>query len=324
MNGFYFTELEKLKRFFVKNFEEINMKKRAVFCTLCLSLALTLAGCGSDGDLNEREFEPETDVSALKTEEKGTETSDGTETDISESLPEFKGIQELKGKTGSSAVNNKECRYQSFCYDDKAVYIANPRDNQYLYSYDGENLRLLADMPVYSLNYRDGMIYFLSNGLQLDPLDLIPVQGYLYSYDILNEKLTCLTDFMVSNLFVTDMGILYLYTDKESGGREAVYKLDEITGENIFMYENLSILDYHGYYIYYTVENGIAYYFISDGSKSYQLPIKGTPRYDCISDGKYYYRTQEKRSLNIIDLTNGERFEIEVPKGKSFLGLYGF
>lgn len=52
------------------------MKKRAVFCTLCLSLALTLAGCGSDGDLNEREFEPETDVSALKTEEKGTETSE--------------------------------------------------------------------------------------------------------------------------------------------------------------------------------------------------------------------------------------------------------
>ncbi len=292
------------------------MKYLTILCTLCL--IITLSGCKNEEGNNV--FSEENNVIDGTIIKATTELS----TQSSESLPEFKGIQELKGKTGSSAVNNKECRYQSFCYDDKAVYIANPRDNQYLYSYDGENLRLLADMPVYSLNYRDGMIYFLSNGLQLDPLDLIPVQGYLYSYDILNEKLTCLTDFMVSNLFVTDMGILYLYTDKESGGREAVYKLDEITGENIFMYENLSILDYHGYYIYYAVENGKADYFISDGSRSYQLPIKGTPRYDCISDGKYYYRTQEKRSLNIIDLTNGERFEIEVPKGKSFLGLYGF
>ena len=292
------------------------MKYLTILCTLCL--IITLSGCKNEEGNNV--FSEENNVIDGTIIKATTELS----TQSSESLPEFKGIQELKGKTGSSAVNNKECRYQSFCYDDKAVYIANPRDNQYLYSYDGENLRLLADMPVYSLNCRDGMIYFLSNGLQLDPLDLIPVQGYLYSYDILNEKLTCLTDFMVSNLFVTDMGILYLYTDKESGGREAVYKLDEITGENIFMYENLSILDYHGYYIYYAVENGKADYFISDGSRSYQLPIKGTPRYDCISDGKYYYRTQEKRSLNIIDLTNGERFEIEVPKGKSFLGLYGF
>ncbi len=273
-------------------------------------MALALAGCWSEGKVEKREFGTASDVSAPKKDEKGTET------DIVEALPEFKGIQELKGKTGSSAVNNKECRYQAFCYDDKAVYFANPRDNQYLYSYDGENLRLFADMPVYCLNYRDGMIYFLSNGSQLDPLDLINVEGYLYSYDILNEKLTCLTDFTVSNLFVSDRGILYL---QESGGREAVYKFDESTGENIFMYKSSSIMDYHGYYVYCTVENGKADYFISDGSESYQLPKKGTPpRYDCISDGKYYYRTQEKKSLNIIDLTDGERFEIEVPKGKSF------
>lgn len=243
-----------------------------------------------------------------------TKTITELSTQSSESLPEFKGIQELKGKTGSSAVNNKECCYQPFCYDDRAVYFANPRDNQYLYSYDGENLRLLADMPVYCLNCLDGMIYFLSNGSQLNPLDLITVQGYLYSYDILNEKLTCLTDYTVSNLFVSDRGILYL---QESCGHEAVYRLDESTGESIFMYDCYSIMDYHGYYIHHAYRNGRIDYFITDGSDSYQLPIEGISRNDCISDGKYYYRIQGKRSLNIIDLTNGERFDIEVPKGKS-------
>ncbi len=244
------------------------MKKTAFFYALCLTLVLALSACQSEGEIKESDFGTEADASAPKKEEEETETGGGTKTDIIEPIPEFKGISDLKGKTGSSAVNNKECCYQAFCYDDKAVYFANPGDNQYLYSYDGENLRLLTDMPVYCLNYRDGMIYFLSNGSPLNLLDLTTVKGYLYSYDILNEKLTRLTNFTVGNLFVSDRGILFL--------RE------------------------------------------TDGCESYQLPIAGVSRNDCISDGKYYYRIQGERSLNIIDLTDGERCEISAPKGKLF------
>ncbi len=252
----------------MKKFKETTMKKTAFFYALCLTLVLALSACQSEGEIKESDFGTEADASAPKKEEEETETGGGTKTDIIEPIPEFKGISDLKGKTGSSAVNNKECCYQAFCYDDKAVYFANPGDNQYLYSYDGENLRLLTDMPVYCLNYRDGMIYFLSNGSPLNLLDLTTVKGYLYSYDILNEKLTRLTNFTVGNLFVSDRGILFL--------RE------------------------------------------TDGCESYQLPIAGVSRNDCISDGKYYYRIQGERSLNIIDLTDGERCEISAPKGKLF------
>lgn len=299
------------------------MKKRAVFCALCLALLLTptLTGCGNEGKVNENDFGTESDASAPKIEENltetGAETKTGgeTETGILKAVPEFMGISDLKGKTGSSAVNNKECCYQAFCYDDKAVYFANPGDNQYLYSYDGKNLRLLTDMPVYCLNYRDGMIYFLSNGSPLNLLDLTTVKGYLYSYDILSEKLTRLTNFTVGNLFVSDRGILFL---RETDGHEAVYKLDESTGESIYIYDCYSIMDYHGYYIYHTYGKERIDYFITDGCESYQLPIAGVSRNDCISDGKYYYRIQGERSLNIIDLTDGERFKIEVPNGKTF------
>lgn len=291
------------------------MKKTAFFYALCLTLVLALSACQSEGEIKESDFGTEADASAPKKEEEETETGGGTKTDIIEPIPEFKGISDLKGKTGSSAVNNKECCYQAFCYDDKAVYFANPGDNQYLYSYDGENLRLLTDMPVYCLNYRDGMIYFLSNGSPLNLLDLTTVKGYLYSYDILNEKLTRLTNFTVGNLFVSDRGILFL---RETDGREAVYKLDESTGESIYIYDCYSIMDYHGYYIYHTYGKERIDYFITDGCESYQLPIAGVSRNDCISDGKYYYRIQGERSLNIIDLTDGERCEISAPKGKLF------
>ena len=236
-----------------------------------------------------------------------------SETSSSEStvdLPtvDFTGIPSLKDTEGISALNNKECKYQPFCYDEEQIYFANPRDGQFLYSYDGECLTRLVEMPAYCLNYFDNAIYFLSNGELIDPQDYTTVGGYLYRHDLSKGMTDKLSDFFMESLSVNNKGIFYQNPDEN--GLTAVYRLDKSSDHNKPLYHSFSIQEYNGYHLYNVAGEEKIDFFLSNGEENYQLPIEGIPRFDCIVNGKYYYKTQGEGSLKSIDLSTGEQNKI--------------
>lgn len=245
-----------------------------------------------------------------------TNLSDISSDVLTEPNSDFTGIPNLKNTTGISSLNNKECMYQPFCCDEERIYFANPRDDQFLYSYDGERLTRLAEMPVYGLNYCDNAVYFLSNGGMIDPQDRTTVGGYLYRYDRSENKTDKLSDFLMEALSVNSEGILYQNTDEN--GLTAVYKFDPSADLNAPLYHSFSIQSYNGYHLYNVAGEEKIDFFLSNDEDCFRLPIEGIPRYDCIVNGKYYYRPQGVHSLIRIDLSNGEQSQISPADGRIY------
>lgn len=242
-----------------------------------------------------------------------TTLSDTSPDALAEPISDFTGIPDLENTTGISSLNNKECMYQPFCYDEERIYFANPRDDQFLYSYDGEYLTRLAEMPVYGLNYCDNAVYFLSNGGRVDPQDRTTVGGYLYRYDLTENKTEKLSDFLMEALSVNAEGIFYQNPDEN--GLMTVYRFDQSADLNAPLYHSFSIQSYNGYHLYNVPGEEKIDFFLSNDEDSFQLPIEGIPRYDCIVNGKYYYRPQGVNSLILIDLSTGEQSQISPEDG---------
>lgn len=227
----------------------------------------------------------------------------------SEPTVDFTGIPGLKDTEGISALNNKESMYHPFCFNEEQIYFANPRDGQFLYSYDGEQLTRLNEIPVYDLNYFDNAVYFLSNGEPFNPQDYTAVGGYLYRYDLSERKTEKLSDFIMRSPIVTGDGVFYQNLDENNVPQ--VFKFDGSSTQTEPLYSSFSIQHYNGFHIYNNIpEKTKLGFFISNGEENYQLPIEGIPRFDCIVNGKYYYKTQGEGSLKSIDLSTGEQNKI--------------
>ncbi len=259
------------------------MKRLAFALELCLLICLT--GCAAEESL------PDSPPGAL-----------------AEQYSDFTGIPDLKSTAGVSSLNNKECMYQPFCCDSEHIYFANPRDDQFLYSYDGESLTRLTDMPAYCLNYSENAVYFLSNGNPIDPQDYTTVGGYLYRYDLAENKTDKLSDFLMEAVSVNDEGVFFQNPDEN--GSAAVYKLDGSAEPVSPLYHSFSVQSYNGYHLYFIGGEDKIDFFLSNDEDCFRLPIEGIPRHDCIVNGKYYYRPQGVRSLNCIDLSTGEQNKI--------------
>lgn len=226
---------------------------------------------------------------------------------------DFTGIPGLKDTEGISSLNNKECMYQPFCCDGGQIYFANPRDGQFLYSYDGEQLLCLDEIPAYCLNYFDNAVYFLSNGGQIDPQDHTYVDGYLYRYDLSERKTEKLSDFTMNEPTVNSEGIFYKNLDENN--MTQVFRFDGASAQTEPLYSSFSIQQYNGYHLYNVPKDNSIDFFISNGGENYRLPIEGIPRRDCIVNGKYYYKTQGEGHLTSIDLSTGEQNKITPEDG---------
>ncbi len=279
------------------------MKKLISIFMICVFFLFT--GCEKKTEFD-LESKSETSTNTKKDEKK-------TESEI---IQEFSGIPALKGSLGVSALNNKESAYQGFCCGGEKVFFANPRDGQFLYSYDGDKLALLADMPVYCLYYYEGTVYFLSDGSEIKLTDNIGQKGYLYGYNTDNNKLTRLSDFIMRDLSVNESGIFYIQESED--GIALVCGFDPDTGEGTPLYSCFFIHNYHGYHIFHISENGEIKVGISNGGESYLLPVDGMPRRDCIVDGIYYYRPQGEKILKTIDLGSGKCEDIIIPEDYGF------
>ncbi|MCM1333590.1 MAG: DUF5050 domain-containing protein [Bacteroides sp.] len=234
-----------------------------------------------------------------------------------EAIPDFTGISALEDTTGISSLNNKECTYQPFCCDDEYIYFSNPRDRQFLYSYDGERLTRLTEIPAYDLNYYDNAVYFLSNERTIDPQDRTTVPGYLYRYDLSEKRTDKLSDFLMSSLSVTAEGIFY--QNEDENGLMNVYRFDDSEdpdAPDTPLYHSFSIQSYHRYHLSYVPGEERIDFYLSNDEESFRLPIEGLPRHDCIVNGKYYYTPQGVYSLMRLDLATGEQLRISPPDAR--------
>ncbi len=308
------------------------MKKLTVI--LILSAVVILSGCGSES-VSEASQTEKTDKAA-KAETSGTVLSDkGVELIYEDDkiywtyegeksliysknfVSDFGGIPDLKNIKGNSSLNNKNDKYQAFCYDKKnTIYFANPKDNQYICSYDGKDTRRIVEIPAFSLNYYGGSIYFLSIGAEIDPcLDPknIFLEGYLYEYNLESGELKQLSeDISMRYLYVSSEGIFYIKNKNVDGVLYPyVYNFDKNTGESKQLYMSNCIINIDEYYLAYNAaENNTDYYWTNNAAE-YHIKLNGIPSCQCAAEGKYYYQPQFILStLCAFDLTTGEYHEM--------------
>lgn len=244
-----------------------------------------------------------------------------------ETLLEFTGIPSAENPEESFGINRKYWGYNPICFDGDKTYFSNPKDNQNLYVYDGENAKCILEMPVNMLNFYEGKIYFISSGEPFNIIDYIPYYGFLFSFDPASGELKRLTDYYINDpMYVTSEGIFFASFDTKT-----VYKLDEGTGDLTPLYVSYDILNYNGYY-YKPVEDydeekneNIYHFCLSNGEKTYSLFTaqgdKGWPKMECIVDGKMYFKKSEERGLKVIDLRDGTY--VEYPDTTDF-GIYDY
>lgn len=262
------------------------MKKLSITLLLCISVLMPMTGCSAKSDTLSREMY-----------------------ELLDSAPEFTGLPVFENSDSVSCLNNKESCYQPFCYDSERIYFTNAKDGQYLYSYDGESLECLVEMPVHSLNYYDNSIYFLSDKRLANFCG--HTKGYLYRYDPTENKTEKLSDFIICELHVNDKGIFYIGAD--GNNKVSVFRFDESTGKGTPMYHSTSVLELNGYYICYKPSEKEFENYITNNEEAYRLPINNAPRCDCIVNGKYYYKPQSERSLFTVDLASGKSEKIPIP-----------
>ncbi|MBD5104637.1 MAG: hypothetical protein HDT47_07210 [Ruminococcaceae bacterium] len=264
------------------------MKKLSITLLLCVSMLMPLTGCNAEADTAIRKAD-----------------------DLFDSALEFTGLPVFENNNLVSSLNNKECCYQPFCYDSERIYFTNAKDGQYLYSYDGESLECLVEMPVHSLNYHDNCIFFLSDKELKNFYNGASAEGYLYRYDLSENKAEKLSDFIIRELHVNDKGIFYI--DADENNKFTAYQFDESTGKGTPKYHSLSVHDLNGYHICFKPGEEKLEFYLTNNEETYKLPVKDIPRYDCIVNGKYYYRPQFEHSLIAVDLAEGKSEEIPIP-----------
>lgn len=207
-----------------------------------------------------------------------------------------------------SSINNKECVYQPFCYDDNNIYFSNIRDNQYIYKYDGTSTELIVEMPAFSLNYYNDSIYFISNNKTVDIEDRVNHSGIAYRLDLNDMSLNAISDETVMSLAVNNNGIFYLKEDEDSV--LSVYKMNEYGTSSSKLYHSFSIQTYGEYHIEFRPSDEVIDFYLTDGKNDYKIVSGDIIRNDSIADNKYFFRLQNSKGLYYIDLGNGTQTSI--------------
>lgn len=279
------------------------MKKNMI--TFLLT-AIMLCGCAQQGEA------PSTSDNAPSSSE---ETEQPNLQELYADSPEFTGIAFDKDAAPCPSVNYKMFFPQMLCFNDETVYFANPRGGLRLYSFDGKETRRLTDIPAMSPFYRDGAVYFLST-----PADYTQhssdEKGKLYKYNVESGETVPLSDIAMSGLLADENGIYYSASEPEGNGISKIikYKFDEESGSS----EKISEVAWFQHYgdielVFATPkeEGGGLVIYLKKGEEVYHLLTGVIPAQYSICDGKFYYFDQDTRDLFSIDLTNGERKELE-------------
>lgn len=187
---------------------------RTKLISLILICGLALTACTNSSRENTTPEESTSGVLEEITEAKASETAKPTETENAHL--EFTGMDISEEGLTFSTVNNKapSAAFNIFCFGEDIIYFSDMTKGWKLYSYDGENVRLLSDKKAYYLYYYDKSIYFLSDK-KVSALDY-RYDGILYKYDIESEEVTQLTDEDVYNPRADSTGVYYSkeYEDK--------------------------------------------------------------------------------------------------------------
>ena len=289
------------------------MKTKLISLILICGLALT-AFTNSNGE-NTASEESTSGVLEEITEDKASETAKPTE--MENAYTEFTGIDISEEGLTFSTVNNKS--YSVFCFGEGMIYFSDTTKGWKLYSYDGENVRLLSDKKAYYLYYYDKSIYFLSDK-KVNVLDDYRYDGILYKYDIESEEVTQLTDEVVYHPRADSTGVYY---SKEYEDKFYIYRLDEQSGEEERLYEG---------YIYYRIDDYVISrevsgkngkydtykYFLMNDNEKICFISDTTIRYDFIHNGVFYYKDMNF-ILHSVDLTTGEKKTLPIERNLTIL-----
>ncbi len=226
----------------------------------------------------------------------------------------FKGLE--KDDTPICTVNNKDNNPSVFCYGGGMVYFSL---NGGVYEYDTSEktvVRLFVG-TAYDLNYRDGMLYYVSDPeYKFNSRDIKSPTGRLFRYDTATKETSQLTDFDVSNLVVTDDGIYFVYTDYFSvdGNKQGyihMFTLDEETGECVRLYSNFSYIEYGGYRLKWSVykdasDDEPSPFVFEKDDVQYVMPEGFFPNRDCICGDDYYFIANTGHALSRMNMLTGE------------------
>lgn len=280
---------------------------RTKLISLILICGLALTACTNSSGENTALEESTSEVSEEITEAKASETAKPTE--MENAQLEFTGIDISEEGLTFSTVNNKSASftYSVFCCDEDMIYFSDTTKGWKLYSYDGENVRLLLDKKAYYLYYYDKSIYFLSDK-KVSVLDDYRSDGILYKYDIESEEVTQLTDEAVYHPRADSTGVYYA---KEDEDKFYIYRLDEQRGEEERLYEGYTYYRIDDYVISREVigKNGkydTYKYFLMNDNEKICFISDTTIIYDFIHNGVFYYKDMNF-ILRSVDLTTGEK-----------------
>ena len=281
------------------------MRKKFVSLILICGLALTACSNLDKEDTTLAETTSAAPEAATQTEASKTAKESDTET---EDTPlEFTGIDisdealENFSFIGDSNYYNQH----EFCSSEDMVYFSNVNNGWKVYSYDGENAKLILDKKVHYLYYFDNSLYFLSDRKTNDK----PANGgILYKYDIESEEVTKLTDEDVFFPRADETGIYY---SKKYEDKFYIYRFDEQTGEDERLYEGSAYCRIGDYEISREVtgkkgEDEVYDYYLLKGNEKTCF-LSGTTIYlDFIQDGIFYYKDWNYK-VHTIDLRTGEK-----------------
>ena len=276
---------------------------KAKLISLILICGLALTACTNSSEENTASEESTSGVLEEITETKASDTPKLTETENAH--PEFTGIDISEEGLTFSTVNNKS--YSVFCCGEGMIYFSDMTKGWKIYSYDGENVKLLSDKRAHYLYYYDKSIYFLSNK-KVSVLDDYRSDGILYKYDIESEEVTQLTDEIVHNPRADSTGVYYA---KEYEDKFYIYRLDEQSGEEERLYEGDTYYRIGDYVITREVSGkkgkyDTYNYFLMNDNEKICFISDTTIFYDFIHNGVFYYKDWDF-ILHSVDLTTGEK-----------------
>ena len=280
---------------------------RKNFISLFLICGMMLTACTNSSEEDTTLTETTSAASEATTQTEASETAAESEPEPDNLFPEFTGIEisdEALENFSFSGDNNPYDTHE-FCSSGDMVYFSNINDGWKLYSYDGENAKLILDQKTHYLYYFDNSIYYLTDS---NVKGSSPNGGTLYKYDIESEEITKLTDEDVYFPRVDETGIYY---SKKYEDKFYIYRFDEQTGEDERLYEGSAYCRIGDYEISREVtgkkgEDELYDYYLLKGDEKICFLSGTTIYFDLIQDGIFYYKDWDYK-LHTIDLRTGEK-----------------
>lgn len=212
----------------------------------------------------------------------------------------FKGLP--KAEAPLNTVNNKDYRPSLLCFGGGNTFFM---WNGTVYRHNGRTTEALFEKNAYSLNYYDETLYFIENDrYDINGMDLVHIEGILYSFDLNGGELKALTEQPVSlpvvcggEIFCTDYA---LAGDPEPTG---ICRVSE-NGVPERLYDGIKYIGYGDHLLKYDWSDGEKVFFSRGDTRLLLENVH--PYWDCIVGDSYYYRSTADNSLNCLSVLTGE------------------